>query len=88
MRQLARGYSIHLRSRAALIHRNGDFGIELRRKAYLFGFLVCYEHFLHECSRRALQLLPRNGWDAGGLWPGRALAVKSAELMLLRPVGY
>jgi hypothetical protein len=53
MRRLARGYSIHLRNRAALIHRNGDFGIKIRRKAYLFGFLVGYEHFLHECSRRA-----------------------------------
>ena len=30
MRRLARGYSIHLRSRAALIRRNDDFGIGMR----------------------------------------------------------
>jgi hypothetical protein len=28
----------------------------MRRKAYLFGPFARYEHFLHECSRRALRL--------------------------------
>src|SRR6202035_5056072 len=54
MRRLARGYSIHLRSRAALIRRNDDFGIGMRRKAYPFGPFVRYEHFLRESCRRAL----------------------------------
>ncbi len=40
-----------------MIHRKAIFGIELRRKAYLFGSFVCYEHFLHECSRQALFVL-------------------------------
>jgi hypothetical protein len=53
MRRLARGYSIHLRSRAALIRRNDDFGIGMRRKAYPFGPFVRYEHFLRESCRRA-----------------------------------
>ena len=38
MRRLARGYSIHLRNRAALIHRNGDFGIKIRRKPIFSAF--------------------------------------------------
>ena len=53
MRRLARGYSIHLRSRAALIRRNDDFGIGMRRKTYPFGPFVRYEHFLRESCRRA-----------------------------------
>jgi hypothetical protein len=53
MRRLARGYSIHLRSRAALIRRNDDFGIGTHGKAYLFGPFVRCEHFLHESCRRA-----------------------------------
>jgi hypothetical protein len=40
MRRLVRGYSIHLRSRAALIRRNDDFGIGTHGKAYLFSPFV------------------------------------------------
>jgi len=47
MRRLARGYSIHLGSQA-LIRRNDDIGIWMRRKAYPFGPFVRYEHYLRE----------------------------------------
>jgi hypothetical protein len=53
MRRLARGYLIHLRSRAAPIRRNDDFGIGTLGKAYLFDPFVRCEHFLHESCRRA-----------------------------------
>jgi hypothetical protein len=45
MRRPARGYLIHLRSRAALIRRNDDFGIGTLGKAYLFDPFARCEHF-------------------------------------------
>ena len=53
MRPLARGYSIHLRSLAALIRRNDDFGIRTRGKASRFCPFIRCEHFLHESCQRA-----------------------------------
>jgi hypothetical protein len=47
------GYPLSQHSVAPADCRNDAFGIEMRRKAYLFGPFVRYEHFLHECSRRA-----------------------------------
>jgi hypothetical protein len=59
------GYPLSQHPVAPADCRNDAFCIEMRRKAYLFGPFVRYEHFLHECSRRAnkrearLELLSR-----------------------------
>jgi len=47
------GYPLSQHSVAPADCRNDAFGIEIPRKAYIFGPFVRYEHFLHECSRRA-----------------------------------
>jgi hypothetical protein len=54
------GYPLSQHAVAPADCRNDAFGIEMRRKAYLFGPFVRYEHFLHECSRRANLVRMRN----------------------------
>ena len=63
MRPLARGYSIHLRSLAALIRRNDDFGIRTRGKASRFCPFIRCEHFLHESCQRATKAR-KDQWQA------------------------